>query len=358
VPSTIPSRAVLPVAEELAAAVEILAAAENPIILMGDGVSVSGAQTELAAVAERLAAPVWGVDDSELNMDSTHPLYRGQLGHMFGDSSAGVVQDADAILVVGTYLFPEVFPRLASPFRPDARIVHIDLDDYEIAKNFPVDVALVADPKPTLAALAEALGDHQREPYVRRQRPAVGTEDPLIDQFAAALAKRCGPDLIVFDEALTASPGLVRQLPPTRPGSYFLTRGGSLGIGIPGAIGAKLARPTAEVVGFTGDGGSMYTFQALWTAARYDVAAKFVICDNQRYQLLAQNIDAYWRDRDIPAHGYPSGFDLAAPALGFVELARGLGVAGVRVEKPAEIDDAVEEMLAHQGPFLVDLVTA
>jgi benzoylformate decarboxylase len=180
---------------------------------------------------------------------------------------------------------------------------------------------------------------------------------PMIERFAAVLAERTGPDLVVFDEALTASPGLTAQLPARRPGSYFATRGGSLGIGIPGAIGAKLARPDATVVGFTGDGGSMYTIQALWTAVRHDIAAKFVICNNHRYELLDLNIEQYWRENGIDPHNHPSGFDLSRPDIRFAELARSLGVEAVRVQKPDEVEPAVRRMLAHQGPFLVDLVT-
>jgi benzoylformate decarboxylase len=175
--------------------------------------------------------------------------------------------------------------------------------------------------------------------------------------FAAEIAARAGDDLIVVDEALTASPHLTRHLPRSKPGTYFATRGGSLGIGIPGAIGAKIARPDAQVVGFTGDGGSMYTIQALWTAARHDVAAKFVICNNHRYQLLDDNIDRYFEERDIARHVHPSGFDLAEPEIGFVRLAEGLGVPAVRVDKPEQAPAAVERMLGHDGPFLVDLVT-
>jgi benzoylformate decarboxylase len=359
VASTIPTRAVVPVAAELERAAKMLRGASQPIVLMGDGVAVSGAQRELTQVAELLNAPVWGVDNSELNMDNTHPLYRGQLGHMFGEVSAGAVAAADAVLIVGTYVFPEVFPSLRSPFRPDVQIVHIDLDEWGVAKNFPASVALIADPKPTLAALADLLGGAAAPIAgpVPWRRPDLRTDSPMIELFAAELAAQSDDDLIVFDEALTASPGLVRQLPPRIPGNYFLTRGGSLGIGIPGAIGAKLARPATEVVGFTGDGGSMYTIQALWTAARYDIGAKFVICNNHRYQLLDLNIEQYWREYGIDQHPHPDGFDLSRPDIDFPGLARSLGVPAVRVQKADEVEPAVRQMLAHQGPFLVDLIT-
>src|SRR4051794_32422807 len=295
IPTTIPSRRVVPVPEDLQRAVNALAGARSPVILVGDGVTVSGAQAELARVARLLDAPVWGVDSGEVNLPASDPHYAGQLGHMFGEASAQRVAGADVVPIVGTDVFPEVFPLLTSPFRADATVLHIDLDDYEIGKNYPVDVGLVADPRPTLAALADGLA-------VRRERredaaaaperasagqvPEPGPDAPLMDLFVAELARQAPRPPLVFDEALTASPTLTRYLPPVEPGGYFSTRGGSLGVGIPGAIGLKLAHPDREVVGFTGDGGSMYTAPALWTAARHGVAARFVICNNGRYRLL------------------------------------------------------------------------
>ncbi len=373
VPSTIPCQRVLPVASELDRAADVLRAARRPVVLIGDGVADSGAQPELTRIAEAMGAPVWGVCDAELNMDAAHPLYQGQLGHMSGADSRPRVQDADVVLVVGTYLFPEVFPLLDSPFRPDARIVHIDLDTYEIAKNFPVDVALAADPKPTLAALADRLDGADGAPdtaggRVRRSGRVPSAADvrpadpepgaPLIDVFAAELARQAPPELVVFDEALTASGALAAHLPARAPGSIHVTRGGSLGVGIPGAIGVKLARPRAEVVGFTGDGGAMYTFQALWTAARYGIAARFVICNNGRYRLLDQNIGRYWGEQGIPAHIPPGAFDLSRPEIDFSSLARSLGVPAVRVDKPGQVADTIGRMLNCVGPFLVDLDTA
>ncbi|GAB3005729.1 thiamine pyrophosphate-binding protein [Saccharothrix stipae] len=363
-PTPIPNTRVLPETSLVAEAATTLLAGERRLVLMGDGVATSGAQRELTAVAEALDARVWGVNSSEFNFDATHRLYGGQLGHMFGADSARVVAEADSVLIVGTYVFPEVFPSLENPFKPDAKIVHIDLDSYEIAKNHPVTVGVVADPKLTLAALGKE---------INRQRPVTGTppeaprgrpvhpepslqEDTVLDRFVRRLAGRAPEDLVVFDEALTASGPLAKHLPPREPGRFFQTRGGSLGVGIPGALGIKLARPELPVVAFTGDGGSMYTFQALWTAAKYGIGAKFVICNNRRYHLLDLNIEQYWREQGISPHAYPAAFDLSKPEIGFTQLAEGLGVPARRVEKLYEVDTAVEAMLAHDGPYLIDLV--
>lgn len=360
-PAPIPSQRVVPAGPELASAADILGSATRPAIVIGDGVAESGAQDELARVAELLDAPVWGACDSEPNMDATHPLYRGQLGHMFGPDSQARLREADAVLIVGTYVFPEVFPLLDWPLRAGARVVHIDLDSYEIGKNFPVNVALAADPKPTLALLAEELAAGGRQApagaAAPRSRPLPAADAPLMELFCAELARQAPSDLVVFDEALTASPALTAYLPATAPGSYHATRGGSLGVGLPGAIGVKLARPEAPVVGFAGDGGSMYTIQALWTAARHHVQAGFVICDNRRYRILDHNIDRYWSQQRIPAHQRPDSFDLSRPAIDFPGLARSLGVQADRVDKPGQVEAAVTRMLSHPGPFLIDLDT-
>jgi benzoylformate decarboxylase len=282
------------------------------------------------------------------------------------------------VLICGTYVFPEVFPALQEVFAPQANIVHIDLDAYEIAKNFPVTLGLVSDPKPTLAGLADVLETvmttQQREAAVTRMASIGAEKDQAISaqieadnaardnvplhaaRFMQELAQHAPSDLIVFDEALTCSPELTRYLPPTLPGHFFQTRGGSLGVGIPGALGLKLANPDKTVIGFTGDGGSMYTIQALWTAAHHNIPAKFVICNNQSYLLLKLNILQYWKERGIEEHTFPHSFDLHDPVVRFDELARSMGVAAARVETPDQVGPAIAQALEHNGPFLIDLV--
>lgn len=378
--SSMPATRVVPDAALIGEAATLLAGAERPVIIMGDGVSMSGAQAELTQVAETLGADVWGANSSEVNIDETHPLFRGNLGHMFGHHSMPLVERADVVLIVGTYVFPEVFPTLTSVFAPGSRVVHIDLDAYEIGKNFPVDLGLVSDPKLTLAALGVVLGQ-QRTPAAReaaqariearrseRERTAVTMRDADLEarksvplhasEFMEALAARLPDDAIIFDEALTFSPEVTQYLPPRRPGSFFQTRGGSLGVGIPGAIGVKLAHPDRTVVGFTGDGGSMYTIQALWTAAHHRIGAKFVILNNGAYQLLKLNIEQYWKDQGLPKNDFPESFDLRDPDIRFDQLAQAMGVTAVRVETSAQVGPAIDRALADDRPFLIDLVVS
>ncbi len=379
-PTLIPSTRVAPAPDWVARAATVLAGAETPVILIGDGVAYAGAQPELAAVAEGLGAEVFGVDAGELNLPYDHPLYGGQTGHMFGAASRPILARGDVVLIVGTYVAPEVFPDLGEVFAPDATVIHVDLDAHAIAKNHRVDLGVVADPKLTLAALAAALAagltTAQRDRAAARAHALAAKKQSALDRekaadaaaftseaitaarFMSELAALVPADTIVFDEALTSSPALTRYLPPRQPGSFYQTRGGSLGVGFPGAIGLQLLHPGRTVIGFSGDGGSMYTIQSLWTAARHALPAKFVVCNNGTYRLLQLNIQQWWREVGIPEHDFPLCFDLSHPPLGFVDLARGLGVAARRVERPPEIGPAIRELLAHPGPFLLDVALA
>ncbi len=377
-PTSIPSTRVSPDPALIEEAAQVLAGANTPMIFVGDGVAFSGAQDELTRVAELLGAEVWEADAGEVNFSYTHPLYQGMTGHMFGTHSLPVTSKGDVNLVCGTYMLPEVFPILGDIYADGAKTIHIDLNAYEIAKNHPVDIGMLGDPKTALALLADTLKkvltDEQKAAAKERTDTLAAAKEkalqnameadeqerdevPLhMSRFVTELMEQLPDDAIIFDEALTNSPPISRYFAPEKTGQYFITRGGSLGVGIPGAIGVKMANPDKVVFGFTGDGGSMYTIQALWSAVRHNVDAKFVICNNGSYRLLQLNIDAYWQEEKIPKHDFPLSFDLSQPPIQFADLARSMGVQAVRVEKPWEIKAAIEQALAHPGPFLIDLV--
>ncbi len=377
-PTSLPSTRVIPDSDIIDQAAKMLLSANKPMIFIGDGVAYSGATSELSKVAELLGAEVYGVEFGDFIMDNEHPLYQGTTGHMFGSYSKPITSKGDCNLVVGTYMMPEVFPELGEIYNPDASVIHFDLNAYEIAKNHRVDLGVVCDPKLTLQALAdklESLMTAEQKNTANKRITEIGKakleklaaeikaddaangQTPLhMAEFARILSEKLPKDRVIFDEALTSSPPITRYLPPTKPGDIFYTRGGSLGIGIPGAIGVKLLHPEKTVIGFTGDGGSMYTIQALWSAVRHKVGAKFIVCNNGTYKLLQLNIDQYWKEREIGKHDFPLPFDLSYPALQFDQIAKSMGVDAVRVERPEDIAPAIDRMLSDDKPFLIDLV--
>jgi thiamine pyrophosphate-dependent acetolactate synthase large subunit-like protein len=368
--------------DAIEAATHLLMAASNPLILMGDGIAAAGAQAELVAVAEQLGAVVWGGNCSEVNMPASHPLFGGYLGHMFGADSKPILSAADAVLVCGTTVLPEVFPSLDGVFSDTAKVIQFDLNSYEIGKNFPVAIGAIADPRKALESLAEALRrgmsteqqQHAQNRLRQRQAAKLAERGKAIDKdarlrdhvplhgsrFMADLAERLSrlPEpALIFDEALTHSPELTRYIPQDSIGTYFQTRVGMLGTGLPGTLGLKVARPDRTVFGFSGDGGSMSTIQALSTAARHNIGAKFVVCNNRSYRILKYNLQTYRAGHGIPPNpAFPASFDLTPPTLRFDQLAEAQGVAAARVERPEDIAPALNRALADDRPFLIDLV--
>ncbi len=175
--------------------------------------------------------------------------------------------------------------------------------------------------------------------------------------FMAELAGRRPDDVVVFDEALTSSPELTHHLPPSRPGHYFCTRGGSLGVGFPGAIGVKLAMPDKTVIGFSGDGGAMYTIQAMWTAAHHDIGAKFVVCNNRSYQLLKLNIEQLLEGAGHRRARLSAQLRPVAPA-DHVRRARPQAMASPRSawRNRGKSNPRSGRCSRQPGPFLIDLV--
>lgn len=371
---------VTPDASVIRLAAEKLVAAQKLIFIVGDGIASSGAQQELTELARLLGAAVWGGNYSEVNMPASNPCFQGSFGHMFGEDSKKITSQADVVLVVGTTLLPEVFPALNGVFAPGAFVMHFDLNSYEIAKNFPAQLAALADPKPTLRLLADQVGALQTKEQIDRaaklvkemaaakarahaenvardeKHPLSPTGVMYASTFFRALASALPKDAMIFDEALTHSDELTRYIPQDVPGCYFQTRVGMLGTGLPGAVGLKAAFPQRVVFGFVGDGSSMSTLQAISTAARHHLGVKFVICNNHSYRILKLNLLHRWGELKLSGRPLPVEFDLHSPACRFDLLAEGQGVRAIRVEKLGDMEKAIELALADDEPLVIDLV--
>ena len=203
----------------------------------------------------------------------------------------------------------------------------------------------------TLRALKAQDAQAQRARAAKRWDHAPISVPRLMAEIEAALPA----DAIVVDEAITASLDLARTVQFEGTGDYIGARGGGIGQALPGALGVKLAHPDRPVVALSGDGSAMYSIQALWTAAHHDLAVVFVILNNREYRILKHNMDTYrQRFGAKPDRGYPN-MDLIGPDLGYVDLARGMGVEAMRVATPGELRPALQKALSAGRPFLLDV---
>jgi len=364
-----------PDAETLRQAAGMLAAARSPVIVVGDGVAISGAQAEVGELAELLGAPIQAGYASEMNLPAAHPLAGNPLNVVSGAAVRASLDGSDVILIVGTPVFRTIFPAEGSPLPEGARVIQIDLDTWELAKNAPVDFALAADPKTTLAELvplvrglmsagAQADAQARAAAYVERRQATEARlreqDDKRRDQVPIAvtrlmeeIAAALPPDAAIFDESVTSGGALQRYL-RLEPGGYFRARGGGLGPGMPGAVGLQLAYPERPVVGVVADGSAMYTISALWTAAHHNVPVTWVICNNSSYRILKLNLQDYLGEAGATRRFMHT--DLVDPPLCYDRIAESMGVRGSRVERPEDLQDALREAMAFPGPSLVDVV--
>jgi len=385
-PTHIPKLAGKASDEDIQSMVSLIEQSSNPIILAGDGVAWSNANASLVHLAETIGARVYMADGGDINMPEDHPLYFGSTGHMFGDASLPITTNSDCVIAIGCYLLPEVFPHLSDIFSPHAKILHVDSNPFNIAKNHRVDLSLVGEINGLISQLVDSLAQASEATMARFKannihnrklkeekvsnieaiyglKPDVPDEDydgktvfMASGEFCRELSLQLPSNAVIFDEALTNSPPISHYIPAKDLGDKYWTRGGSLGTGFPGAIGIKLADQSREVIGFSGDGGSMYTIQTLWTAARHNIAAKFVVCQNRSYRLLQANIRQFWDERGISHHDYPLCFDLSTPEISFEDIAQSMGVKAERVWKPSQIKSAIARMLSATEPYLINLV--
>jgi benzoylformate decarboxylase len=373
-------RATRPDPAGISAAVEILCQAENPMIICGDGVSASGALAEVAALADLIGAQVYDtMFTGDLNFPMSLPNYRGNLTADY-QTIRPMLQSADAILTVGAEVFTEVFYTPGSPIPEGCRLIQLNCSSWEIGKNIPADVGLLADPKLALQDLTGALetamdGDAKKKAGERRKTMAAQKEEEIVRHQKRAQSKwesvpisparlmvglkNCLPESTVFfNEGITASVDVTRALQPSAAGSYYSGAGGGIGQALPGAIGLKLANPDRPVVAIVGDGSAMYTIQSLWTAAHHKIPVIYVIISNQSYRILKYNMNRFRRVLKIEPKTEPHPFmDLDDPPLNFVEIARGMGMAAKRVTRPDEIEHAAKEALEANVPYLLEVIT-
>jgi benzoylformate decarboxylase len=359
-------------------AATLLARAQQPLIIAGDEVAKSDALAELVAVAEALGAPVFAETVPNTTcFPSDHPLYQGPLPR----TQHGVrthLQEADVAFVVGADMFTMSLYTEVEPLPPQLTVICLNIDPWEMGKNYAVDVAILGDPKATLVEFLPLLHSqlsptakqaaHQRLDVLRRVKAEslqhlhglAGEEttkqpmSPLV--MNQAIAASVPEDIRIVDESITSGAALCAFLPRRDARDYFGLKGGGIGWGLPATIGVALATPNQPVLGLIGDGSAMYSIQGLWTAARYGLRCIFVICNNGQYLILKRRLHAYGG----PAAKQQTyvGIDLVRPAIQFVPLAQALGVHAERAERPADLHLALKAALQRPGPTLIDVPLA
>jgi benzoylformate decarboxylase len=392
-PPSLPDRRVRPSLEALRRAAAVLAQAKAPAILAGSRVTESEAIGELIAVAERLGAPVLAeqaTSHGRVPFPTDHPLYGGSLPLWSPDVRCALA-DFDVLLVVGINLLRSyIYHEPSRPIPEQVRLVQMDNDPWQIAKNYPIEVGLLGDLKAGLAELdqimagilaASSLPSPNRkegrmgaaartrmERYAAARREEQESLKRKIDSeyqqrpmtpltMMAAVANVLPANAAVIEEAVTTTNGTLERLGALKdPTGYFGHRGWALGWGLGCALGVKLAWPERPVLAFLGDGAAMYGIQGLWTAAHHHIPVTFILCNNAQYQILKHCGDVMPLP-NMAAKKYLA-MDLVNPEIDFVTLSCALGVEARRITEPEELSERVREALASDKPQLFDVAIA
>jgi benzoylformate decarboxylase len=359
----------------VAVAAALLAQAQRPVIMAGDAVAQSRAHGELVELAELLGAPVYTeFVPSTASFPSSHPLFRGSMLRLAPEVRK-ILDQHDLLFSVGGDLFTLSLPSDVEPMPPDIKLIHLDVDPWELGKNYPATVAILGDPKATLPDITAGVRERMtssarsaaRERLASASRAIAGERDALKTKARAlatatpvqplallnAIGETLPKDAVVIEEALSSAPGIRQLIRSDDPQSYFGLRGGGIGWGLPATIGVKIALPERPVVGLIGDGSAMYTCQGLWTAARYRIDAVFVILNNTSYRILKQRLHAM-RGLAEQTDSYV-GMELIDPQIDFVGLARSLGIAAEPAKTVHEATDLLAHGLNGGGPLLIDV---
>jgi acetolactate synthase-1/2/3 large subunit len=336
-------------------AARLLAAARRPVLLVGHGVVISGAEAEVRAFAERMRIPVVNTLLGKGGFPETHPLSLGMLG-MHGTAYANkAVADCDLIMSIGARWDDRITLDPAR-FCTGAVKIHVDIDPAEIGKVFAVDCAIVGDARAAVAALDRAGRPGDTADWIARveawraayplrydRRGGLKTQH-VIDELYRLTGGRAVVVTDVGQHQMWAA-----QFYRTDERFHWISSGGAgtMGFGFPASIGAQLARPGELVCAIVGDGGFQMTFAELATAVTQKVPVKVIVSNNRYLGMVRQWQNLFWDNR-------LSGVDLAGNP-DFVKLAESYGCRAFRIRRAADVRPVLEKALAYSdGPCVVD----
>ena len=351
----------------IARAARELVNSERPVLYVGGGIVNSGASEELLAFAEELQLPVTPTLMGLGGFPSAHPLCLGMLG-MHGTYAANMaVAESDLLVAVGVRFDDRVTGRLAT-FAPRARVIHIDIDPANIGKNVAPALSIAADAREALDALAAEIGARDagvgtnggraawwgRIRAWQREQPLryAGSPDKIKPQSVIRELHRQTAGRAVVTTDVGQHQMWAAQFYPFDGGRQWITSGGlgTMGFGLPAALGARLARPDRLVVAVVGDGGFQMTNQELATAVQYGIDVKVVLMNNGYLGMVRQWQEMFYE------RAY-SEVDISV-APDFVKLAEAYGAAAFRAATPAELPAALAAGLAHPGVAVIEVLVS
>lgn len=336
-------------------AAEMIMQAKRPVIYVGGGIISSDACDELLQLAERINAPVTTTLMGITGFPSDSPLSLGMLG-MHGTAYANMaVTHCDLLLALGARFDDRVTGNVAR-FAPKAKIIHVDIDPAELGKNVNIDLGIKGDVKHFLKELLSILPSKQHDEWLKtvidwkKSYPLKYCDKGLKPQYVVEeICRQTGGNAVIATE-VGQHQMWAAQYYKFKEKRTFVSSGGlgTMGFGLPAALGAKLGRPEKPVFNIAGDGSFEMNCHELITAARYNIPVITVIFNNRSLGMVRQWQELFFSERY--SHSLMDGVD-----ADYVKLAEACGVKGYCVSEKSQLSKAIEEAMAIHAPAVIDV---
>jgi acetolactate synthase-1/2/3 large subunit len=346
--------------DNLKAATALINSAKRPYILAGQGIILGNAEKEFLAFAEKSGIPVAWTILGSCALPKEHPLNVGMLG-MHGNYATNILTNECDVLIGIGMRFDDRVTGDVSRYAKQAKIIHLEIDKAEINKVIPVDIPILGDVKDTLPVLTKMIEKRTHNEWLQRFKEIDKIEYEKVirhDLFPEKPGLTMGEVIQIINEKTNGDAVAVTDVGQhqmfasryfnSRNTRSFITSGGlgTMGFGLPAAHGAKIGAPEKQVILFVGDGGLQMTIQELGTINQTQAAVKIVLLNNKYLGMVRQWQQLFFDKRYSETY-------LLNPD--FIKVAEGFGIKGRKVLERPELNEAIQEMLDYNGPYLLEV---